>query len=55
MFSPLSEAISTSDVSIISQWQDVLALPVEISQKLSGGETSGVRPYTRQPLIESRL
>ena len=38
MSSPRSEATSTSDVSIISQWQDVLGLPVEISQKLSGDE-----------------
>ena len=36
MSSPHSEA--TSDVSIISQWQDVLGLPVEISQRLSGDE-----------------
>ena len=38
MSSPRSEATSTSDVSIISQWQDVLGLPVEISQKLFGDE-----------------
>ena len=38
MSSPRSEATSNSDVSIISQWQDVLGLPVEISQRLSGDE-----------------
>ena len=38
MSSPHSEATSTSDVSVISQWQDVLGLPVEISQRLSGDE-----------------
>lgn len=38
MSSPRSEATSTSDVSVISQWQDVLGLPVEISQRLCGDE-----------------
>ena len=38
MSSPPSEATSTSDVSIISQWQDVLGVPVEISQRLSSDE-----------------
>ena len=38
MSSPRSEATSTSDVSVISQWQDVLGLPVEISQRLSADE-----------------
>ena len=42
MSSPRFEATSTSDVSIISQWQHVLVLPVEIFQKLSGvTETKG--------------
>ena len=36
--SPRSEATSTSEVSVISQWQDVLGIPVEISQKLCGDE-----------------
>ena len=38
MSSPRSEATSTSDVSVISQWQDTLGLPAEISQRLSGDE-----------------
>ena len=38
MSSPHSEATSTSDVSIISQWQDILGIPAEISQRLSGDE-----------------
>lgn len=38
MSSPRSEATSTSDVSIISQWQEVLGIPVEISQRLSADE-----------------
>ena len=38
MSSPRSEATSTSDVSVISQWQDVLRIPTEISQRLSGDE-----------------
>ena len=38
MSSPRSEATSTSDVSVISQWQDILGLPAEVSQRLSGDE-----------------
>jgi len=38
MSSPRSEATSISDVSIISQWQDILGIPAEISQRLSGDE-----------------
>ena len=38
MSSPHSEATSTSDISIISQWQDILGIPAEISQRLSGDE-----------------
>ena len=38
MSSPPSEATSTSDVSVIPQWQDILGLPVELSQRLSGNE-----------------
>ena len=38
MSSPRSEATSTSDVSVISQWQDALGIPVEVSQKLSADE-----------------
>lgn len=38
MSSPHSEATSISDVSVISQWQDVLKIPTEISQRLSGDE-----------------
>ena len=38
MSSPRSEATSISDVSVISQWQDALGLPAEISQRLSGDE-----------------
>ena len=42
MSSPRSEATSTSDVSIISQWQSILKLPEEISQRLSRDEDFGV-------------
>ena len=38
MSSLRSEATSTSDVSVISEWQDVLGLPVELSQRLFGNE-----------------
>ena len=42
MSSPHSEATSTSDVSIISQWQCILKLPEEISKRLSRDEDFGM-------------
>ena len=40
MSSPRSE--EASDISITSQWQSILNLPEEISQRLSGDEDFGV-------------